>query len=461
MEFRLRNMGLKQMAIYSSILVLVAAGSAFLGVMTVVIYQVYWGDVSDLKKSTILARINEETTIYTLDEETRLGSFFDSAHRTYVPISEVPAHMIRAIVASEDKNFYNHIGVDPFAILGAFIDGVANGFRFRRGGSSITQQTVKNILDRREHSFKRKFKEMIRALQLERMYSKNQIIEFYLNQFHVTANGNGIGIAAKYYFNKDVRDLDLVEAAFIAGSVKAPSKYNPFIKYSREAREKAWVNADERKNYVLRRMYQQGWITKEELKGAWNTRVPFRKGKFRTSEVALVSLVRNQLNRKEILEALQLDSLRELDHAGLKIYTTLDAKLQEKAQLMMRRNLSRLETILKGFSTEKPDKFRPLRSLEVNQFYYGKVKALRGGPKPSVEISFGLPTGTIPYESLVRTAKHLNLPTYNGWKFHMKEIVGALKPGDVVFVEVMEYDKEGHDACKDLRELDFRRRDAL
>ena len=79
-------------------------------------------------------------------------------------------------------------------------------------------------MDRREHTFKRKFKEMIGALQLERMYSKEQILEFYLNQFHVTANGKGVGIAAQYYFNKDVRDLSLVEAAFIAGSVKAPSK---------------------------------------------------------------------------------------------------------------------------------------------------------------------------------------------------------------------------------------------
>ena len=80
----------------------------------------------------------------------------------------------------------------------------STGFHFRRGGSTITQQTVKNVLDRREHSFKRKFKEGVRALQLERLYTKREILEFYLNQFHVTANGNGIAIAAQYYFSKEV-----------------------------------------------------------------------------------------------------------------------------------------------------------------------------------------------------------------------------------------------------------------
>ena len=260
--------GIFKTFLYLSFLLVVAGVSACLGVGSVVAYQVFWGDDSELQKSTILARINEETTIYTLDETTRIGSFFNENHRTYVPISRVPAHMVRAMVASEDKNFYDHAGVDVFAIASAFWDGVGNGFKFRRGGSSITQQTVKNILDRREHTFQRKFKEMIRALQLERLYSKNEILEFYLNQFHVTANGNGIGIAAKYYFNKSVEDLTLVEAAFIAGSVKAPSKYNPFTKYTKKARETAKKHADDRKNYVIKRMYTQGWIDQDELKQA-------------------------------------------------------------------------------------------------------------------------------------------------------------------------------------------------
>jgi membrane peptidoglycan carboxypeptidase len=442
---------MKTYAIYTLLFLTVVGGSAGLGALSVVLYQVYFGDVSELKKSTILARINEETTIFTLDEETRVGSFFDESHRSYVPIDQIPAHMIRAMVASEDKNFYDHIGIDPIAIAKAFVDGVKNGFHFRRGGSTITQQTVKNIMDRREHTFKRKFKEMIRALQLERMYPKEQILEFYLNQFHVTANGKGVGIAAQYYFNKDIRDLDLVEAAFIAGSVKAPSKYNPFIKYTRKAREKAWLEANRRKNYVLRRMYEQGWITKDELKDAWKRKVPFNKGKFRTKEVALVSLIRSQLDKPEILEALNMESLQELNHAGLKIFTTIDAKLQKQAQLMMRRNLSRLESILQGFKIEDEEKFRPLRSLETNQFYYGKVEKVKKGKNPQIKIDFGLPKGVLTKGAIERAARILGLPTYKDYNHYVQKIIKTIKPGDILFVEVMEYDPESHQAKLELR----------
>lgn len=421
------------------------------GIASLITFQVFYGDVSELEKSTILSRINEETTIYTLDEKTKIGSFFDESHRNYVPIDNVPAHMIRAMVASEDKNFYSHLGVDPVAIGSAFFDGVLNGFRFRRGGSSITQQTVKNILDKREHTFSRKFKEMIRAFQLERMYSKQQILEFYLNQFHVTANGKGVGIAAEYYFNKDVRDLNLVEAAFIAGSVKAPSKYNPFIKYTRESRKKAWLEANRRKNYVLRRMYEQGWITQEELKDAWKKRVPFNKGKFRSQEVALVSLIRSQLNKEEIIEALGVESMEDINSAGFKIFTTIDHELQKVGQLAMRRNLSRLEEILQGYRTEPPEEFSPLRNLEKNQFYFAKVEKINRGAKPSIDLDFGLPKGVIPYESLMRAAKIYNLPTYKGYEHHLKEIIDNTKVGDVLFVEVLEYDEETHEAVCELR----------
>jgi membrane peptidoglycan carboxypeptidase len=438
---------------FYSLVGVIAGLSAILGVASVVFYQVYFGDTSELKKSTILARINEQTTIYADDETTQFGSFFDQSHREYVEIEKIPPHMIRAMVASEDKNFYQHIGIDPIAIADAAVEGVLAGFRFQRGGSTITQQTVKNIMGSTERTFRRKFKEMIRALQLERMYTKTQILEFYLNQFHVTANGNGIGIASRYYFNKEVQDLTLVEAAFIAGSVKAPSRYNPFIKYTQEKRDHALEEANQRKNYVLRRMYEQSWITEDEFKQAFVQDVPFKKGKFRTEEVALMSLIRGQVDRKEILEAVDLDDITELDNAGLVIYTTLNADWQKMAQLAMRRNLSRLETILGGFRVENPEKFTKLRSLEVNEYYYGKVAKIDklANGEVQVELDFGLPKGVIPYESLMRTAKILVLPTYEDYRIALKQMTSTIKVGDVLFVEVMEYDRENHRAVLELR----------
>lgn len=427
----------------------VAGLSGVLGVLAVIYGLVYFGDDSNLKKSTILARINEETNIYMLDEETQIGSIFANAHRRYVPIDEVPAHMINALIAAEDKNFYTHHGVDPGAMFAAGL-GYFKGGRMR-GASTLTQQTVRNILGWWELSAARKFKEWIAAMQLERLYSKRQILEFYLNQFYVSGNGNGIGIAAKYYFNKDVKDLDLVESAFIAGSVKGPSQYDPFIKYTKERREKAIKNAYIRKNYVVKRMYEQGWISEAQFKESWEAPVKFQRGRFRSEEVSLVHLIQDQLNQKEVLKALNIDDPRELSAAGLKIFTTLDKDMQTAAQLSVRRNLSRLETILKGYHAEPEDMFTKLRSLTVNDFYFGQVTGFGGTEKePTVKLSFGLPQGEIPYESLMRYAKVVDLPWFKGWQKSLKDLIAQIKVGDVLYTEVMAYDVEKHEAVVEL-----------
>lgn len=431
----------------------VACGFFFAaGIGTFVYYEVFHGDPSELEKSTILARIQEETSIFYLDEKTRIGSFFDVKHRRYIPIDEIPAHVINAIVAAEDKNFYHHQGIDPTAIFKAAMEGLASG-KFRRGGSTITQQTVKNIINDWEASFVRKFREMIKALQMERLYSKRQILEFYLNQFHVAGNGNGIGIAAKYYFNKDVSELNIIEAAFIAGSVKGPGKYNPFIKFSKTTRDQALNHADERKNYVLGRMLEQGWVSQEEYNEATTTPIPFSRGEFRTAEVSLATLIKNQIHKEEVLHALNLKSPNDLNIAGLKIYTTLDYGMQQAAQLAMRRNLSRIETILSGFKVEPAASYRPRRDLEVDSFEYGKIIAIEDLPqkKWQLRITFGLPEGTIPYESLMRYAKLLNLPTGNGEAYHLDEIRKNIRVGDILFTQVMSYDKQNNTAILELQ----------
>lgn len=442
MGFSFQRIG--KFTIWGAGIALVGAVSGFLGILAVVYSLVYFGDDSALKKSTIVARINEETNIYMLDEQTQIGSIFADAHRRYVPIDEVPAHMINAIIAAEDKNFYNHNGIDPVAIVSAGLDFVTTGRK--RGASTLTQQTVRNILGWWELSASRKFKEWIAALQLERLYSKRQILEFYLNQFHVSGNGRGIGIAARYYFNKDVRDLDLIESAFIAGSVKGPSAYDPFIKFTRERKERAIRNAFNRKNYVLKRMYEQGWITQEVFKDQFEKPVKFNRGTFRSDEVALVNVIQKQLARKEILEALGIEDPRELAAAGLKIYTTIDGEMQQAAQLAVRRNLSRLDTILKGFQPEKPEFFRKLRNLTINDFYYGQVAEITGTDKePSLKLSFGdLISCEVSNESLMRYAKLLDLPWYQGWQKQLAAMMKKIKIGDVLYVEVKEFDIDKH-----------------
>lgn len=427
-------------------------GAVGFGSLSYVVWEVYYGDYSQLSKKTILAKLEEETSLFYDDEERRIGSIFESRHRRYVRIDEIPASMLNAIVAAEDKNFYRHYGIDPAAISKAFIEGVLAGGRFRRGGSTITQQTVKNIINDWETSFARKFREMIRALQIERIYTKRQILEFYLNQFHVVGNGNGVEIAARYYFDKDVRDLNLIESAFIAGSVKGPSRYNPFIKNDDKEKERALFDARRRKNYVLQRMFDQGWITQEEFQDGSLTDIPFKRGEFRTAEVALVNLLQQQVQRKEILKALGLRGLNDLRTAGLKVFTTIDYDMQKSAQLAMRKNLSRVETLLNGFSVEDPSKFRLLRDLKKNTFAYGKVASIGGTSinDAYLNIDFGIPKGVVANRAIKRYAKLLNLIDGKGFKYHIENILQAIKPGDTLFVRVLNYNKKINTAALEL-----------
>ena len=268
----------------------------------------------------------------------------------------------------------------------------------------------------------------------------------------MVGNGNGVGIAARYYFNKDVRDLSLVEAAFIAGSVKGPSKYNPFIKSTKERKIRAKNYANLRKNYVLRRMYEQKWISKDEYEDSVILDVPFKRGKFRNSEISLINLVRMQLGKKEVLKAIGLKSVDELNTAGLKVYTTLDLEFQKSAQLAMRRNLSRIETILGGFAPELGKKYKDLKSLKVKDFYYGKVKEIRGSAVADWEVlvSFGMIEGIIPNRSLRRYARLLNLSDGIGFEKHFQKIMQNLKLGDILFTQAIKYNPDNHQAVLEL-----------
>ena len=416
-----------------------------LGLATYVVVEIFYGDSSQLKMTSILTKLEEQTTIYFDDETTAIGSIFSDFHRKYTPISQIPAHIQNSIIAAEDKNFYLHYGVDFLAVAAAFSEGIKNKGRFRRGGSTLTQQTVKNIMGDWEASFARKFREMIKAFQLENLYDKKQILEFYLNQFHVAGNGIGIGIASQYYFNKEVKDINLIEAAFIAGSVKSPSRYNPFIKRDKSSYQKAIDLGFKRKNYVLSRMRAQGWIDDQEYHLAIQQKIPFNRGKFITSDVTLVRLVKQHVLQKEVLDKIGLNHPSQLRTSGYKIFTTINKELQNIAQRVTRRNLARLETILSGFSLENVENYKDLRVLSEGSFAFGKVTAINGDnvKNYSIELSFGLPTATIPNQSLQRFAKLLFIANdhQGGYRPYIKQVIDQISVGDILFVEIKKFDQ--------------------
>jgi penicillin-binding protein 1A len=231
-----------------------------------------------IQRGAIESIIFSESPVFYDDGETVMGVFFENIHRRYIQYPHIPPQFVKAIVAAEDKNFFTHPGFDIKAIARAMIANFRHG-RVSQGGSTITQQTAKNVFEREKRSYKAKVKELMQALLLEREYSKEEILEMYVNQFFVTGIGRGLRIGAQYFFDKEAESLDLVECAFIAGSVKSPNRYNPFTKKTEAEREEALKLATRRKDYVLSKMLALNFITREDYEKAKAKEIPFKQGK--------------------------------------------------------------------------------------------------------------------------------------------------------------------------------------
>ena len=184
---------------------------------------------------------------------------FSREYRIFIPAKDIPENLKNAFISAEDKNFYSHLGVDPIGILRAFIKNSVNILSDKRpeGASTITQQVAKNFLLSDELSVNRKIKEALLALKIEQTLTKDRIIELYLNQIYLGAGTYGIAAASNRYFKKSLSELNVPEMAFLAALPKAPSRYNP---------DKNYDLAFDRRNYVLERMFANGYIDKYELR---------------------------------------------------------------------------------------------------------------------------------------------------------------------------------------------------
>nr|2OQO_A Chain A, Penicillin-binding protein 1A (PBP-1a) (PBP1a) [Aquifex aeolicus VF5]3D3H_A Chain A, Penicillin-insensitive transglycosylase [Aquifex aeolicus]3NB7_A Chain A, Penicillin-binding protein 1A [Aquifex aeolicus] len=194
------------------------------------------------------------------DPKGRLYGTIGIQKRFYVSIDKIPEHVINAFVATEDRNFWHHFGIDPVAIVRAAIVNYRAG-RIVQGGSTITQQLAKNLFLTRERTLERKIKEALLAIKIERTFDKKKIMELYLNQIYLGSGAYGVEAAAQVYFGKHVWELSLDEAALLAALPKAPAKYNPFYHPER---------ALQRRNLVLKRMLEEGYITPEQYEEAVN-----------------------------------------------------------------------------------------------------------------------------------------------------------------------------------------------
>ncbi|MDB5600006.1 MAG: penicillin-binding protein [Xanthobacteraceae bacterium] len=236
--------------------------------------------------------------------------------RLYIPIQAVPKLVINAFLAAEDKNFYDHVGLDPTGIARAGVLYVQNLGSSRRpqGASTITQQVAKNFLLTNEVSFTRKIKEALLALKIERTYSKEKILELYLNEIYLGVGAYGIAAASLLYFDKSVHELNAQEAAYLAALPKAPNNYNPYRQRDR---------AIERRNYVLDQMVSINAITAAQ--GETAKKDPLTVTQRSTGAHVFAAEYFAEEVRREIYEKFGEKKLYE---GGLSVRTTLDPKLQ-------------------------------------------------------------------------------------------------------------------------------------
>ena len=295
--------------------------------------------------------LSKESVVYYSNEEDRVGTFFQGLHREYIPYSSIPPLLIDAVVSAEDKNFFTHNGIDYRGLLYAMLDNIRS-FSLKRGGSSLTQQTAKNIFP--THGFgtwnrlKAKLPELINTFRLERNFSKKEILEFYLNQFYVAGNGHGMAIAARYFFNKNIKNLNLLEIAFIAGSVKGPNQYNPFIAKSKKDKKQKKEKAYWRVQYVLKKLLENKKITQASYDSATAKPIPFKRGTFRFQLSTNMVKVKKTLNTSFFQNLLHEYGIDSYESSGLKIYTTLDKDIQAAAEYATNKNLSTLNIIMNG-----------------------------------------------------------------------------------------------------------------
>jgi membrane peptidoglycan carboxypeptidase len=289
----------------------------------------------------ILAIIAQESPVTYRDGSTRIGTFFDTEHRSFTPWSDIPEDWTNAIVASEDGGFWNHHGFSvPHMVWAAARNALAG--KVVAGGSTLTQQTAKNLFYRPDRSYRSKLTELLNALRLEAHFSKEEILEFYANQFHVSANGRGLGIAARYFFDKTPAQLTRKECAFLAGLVKAPNRYNPFIGETEERRERARAAAEARTAYVLRRRVEEGTLDADEAERLVAEPLVFKRGTFQYERSVLVDEVERRLEDPSVVAVFETLGIDNPATAGIRVVTTLDASAQRGAQYAVVHHLTEL-----------------------------------------------------------------------------------------------------------------------
>jgi len=316
-----------------------------------------------MSQSSIICYIDPET-----GREIEMVTVQSAEFRRWANYDEFPAHLINAVVAIEDHRFWNHQGVDWYRTAGAFMN-MFLSMRDTFGGSTITQQLIKNLTLEDDATVQRKLQEIFRALEYERQYSKEEILEMYLNLVYFGHGCYGIGAAAKYYFDKEVDQLTLPEAAAIISITNNPSRFSPYL--NREDNK-------ERQEVILNRMYELGYIkTEQELRQAIRSVLHFQRGVDDEAEQVIYTWFQEAVMRDVVSDLVAQKGISEqaarrlLFTGGLRIIATIDPNMQAIVDEVYE-NTENLPNVTGSV--------QQLQSgIIITDPYTGEVKALSGG----------------------------------------------------------------------------------
>ncbi len=391
----------------------------------------------DLPDYEVLAKYEPPVTTRIHASDGALMAEYARERRLYLPIQAIPDRVKAAFMSAEDKNFYNHPGIDITGLGRAIVVNLQNFGSGRRqvGASTITQQVAKNFLLSSDQTYERKIKEMILAFRIEQAYSKDRILELYLNEIFFGFGAYGVAGAALTYFDKSVNELTVAEAAYLASLPKGPNNYHPFKHADR---------ALERRNWVIDQMVENGYVTREEgdkAKAEPLGVTPRRNGSYLFAGEYFTEEVRRQIIARYGENALY--------EGGLSVRTTLDPKIQLIARKSLQSGLLKYD-MLRGYRG-------PVTHIDVSGDWgvpLGNVKGLEDVPEWSLAVvldssadglTIGLqPTrqasgdlvkervqGTVSKDDMGFAMRHF----VNGKSVRAKSPAEVLEPGDVVFVQ--------------------------